>query len=76
MFRGSGQRRCLDFLYSPVYGGEKINDSGKYSDSAKRVWFELNHADSWLVATAKAEKHKIITFEVKRGASQKGQGLY
>jgi len=51
-----------------------INDSGKYSDSAKRVWFELNHADPWLVATAKAEKHKIITFEVKRGARPKGQG--
>jgi len=51
-----------------------INDSGKYSDSAMREWFGLNHADPWLVATAKAENHKIITFETKKGTSQKGQG--
>ena len=51
-----------------------INDSGKYSDSAKREWFRLNHADPWLVAAAKAENHKIITFETKKGASQKGHG--
>ena len=51
-----------------------INNSDKYLDSAKRDWFNLNHADPWLVATAKAEKHKIITFEAKKGASPKGQG--
>ena len=50
-----------------------ISTSEKYSESAARMWFDQKHADPWLVATAKAEKHKIITFETKKGTSPKGQ---
>ena len=52
-----------------------LNDSDKYSDFAKREWFRLEHADPWLVAVARAGGYKIITFETKKGASPKGQGL-
>ena len=65
--------RTKEILVSYSYVVNHINDSGKYTDSAVRLWFDEKHADPWLVATAKAENHKIITFETSKGATSKGQ---
>ena len=40
-----------------------IQDCGYYNDTALRQWSQIDVADPWLIAAAKAQHLELVTFE-------------